>query len=64
MTRTSYHAVTKSGTVVCTFETQAHAVEWTQNRLHVVPGMSVRRVETRTTEKTVWPEPAKLRAVA
>jgi hypothetical protein len=64
MTRTSYHTVTPAGTIVCTFEELAHAIEWTESRLHVVPGMSVRRVETRTTETTVWPEPAKLRAVA
>jgi hypothetical protein len=64
MTRTSYHAVTPANVIVCTFEELSHAIEWTQNRLHVVPGMSVRRVETRTTETTVWPEPAKLRAVA
>ncbi len=62
-TRTDYRAVTPTGYVTCTFETLALGVEFIERRSGSVP-LTLVRVETTETITPVWPEPAKLRAVA
>jgi hypothetical protein len=49
--------------VTCTFETLALGVEFIERRSGSVP-LTLVRVETTETITPVWPEPAKLRAVA
>lgn len=64
MTRTDYHVVTRAGAVCCTHDTLGAAIRHAQEAGHAIPGLSVVRVDTAITTTPVWPEPAKLRAVA
>jgi len=55
MIRTAYEIWPAKGSVaLISFETEADAIAFAENRSHVVPGLIVMRTQTETNRREVW----------